>query len=122
MTAAPLPGSPQQATPSGVFSVPHSEEGKWSLLSILIFIAVMAVFFMEIPVLDAVEDRGKPLEYGWMIVMFATLISAVAMAFAGLYLALVALIRRHERSWMLLLPIVLGVFVAFFAIGELGGA
>ena len=49
------------------------------------------------------------------------LISAVASAITGGVTAVAAIIRKRERSFLLLPTLLLGIFVLFFTVGELIG-
>jgi len=87
------------------------------------FAALMAVFFLlEVPLLGVARASDvKAVEWGWIGVMFATLGGAALITVGGMVLAVIAIVRRKERSGLLLAPILLGAFVLFFAIGEAGG-
>jgi hypothetical protein len=124
MTEAHHAGTPVPFRPRwrGFFARPVTPEGRRSLHAILVFVAVMAVFFVEVIVIDLFRRWDvDPLTWTWMALMFTTLGVAALVAFAGLWLALAAVFLRGERSLLVVFPILLGVFVAFFVIGELGG-
>ncbi len=87
------------------------------------FAAVMGVFFLlEVPLLSAARASDvKAIKWAWIGVMFATLGVAVLIAVGGMVFALIAIVRRKERSGLLLVPILLGAFVLYFGIGEAFG-
>jgi hypothetical protein len=91
-------------------------------MCVLAFVAVLVFFFVLLSPIDSMMDSGTDstrwVGYG---LAFAILAVAALLAVAGLVLSLYSIIRRGERSLLMLIPIVVGIFVLMFLVGELGG-
>jgi hypothetical protein len=88
-------------------------------LSALALVAGFAFFFLLFRVLLAAGQQGGATFWANPWLALAILLAGVA-GVAGGFAALAAVVRG-ERSLVLLVPILLGVVVAMFAIGELVG-
>lgn len=90
---------------SSVLSWPHSKAGTVG--------AALAVLFLVVLGLNLGMSGGGD-QNGFLV--FATFLAAIG-ALRGLVLSAVAIVRQHERSVLVFLPLVIGVSVfAFFAI------
>lgn len=120
MTGAP---SPSGSLRRRLFRRPVSQSGKRSLRALLWFAAALGVFFVAgIPVLSAIRAIDiDALTIAWYVVMFAMLGVAGLIALASLGFALHGMIRQGDRSLVLLAPVLLGIFVTVFAVGEAFG-
>lgn len=103
--------SPGQPVQRRIFGWPSTRLGWWAVGLMVTFVVLMIIngaVFMRLP--EDVTWRATLLPfYG-----FAMLACGLA---AGIS-ALVALTRRHERSWLVWLPILAGMFVIFLILGE----
>ena len=90
---------------AGCLSWPHSKPGAIGV--------ALAVLFLVVFGLNLWTARGGEQNGG---LVFATFLTALG-ALAGLVLSAVAIMRRHERSLLVFLPLVVGVLVfAFIAV------
>jgi peptidoglycan/LPS O-acetylase OafA/YrhL len=91
---------------------PTTRLGWWSLTLATIFVLFMLInglVLMRDPVERADWQRTLLILYG---------ISMLVCGLASGVLALIAVARRHERSWLVWLPLVVGLFVIFLVVGE----
>lgn len=96
----------------GIFAWPSTRLGWWSVGFSVVFLVCMLVnglVFMRLPGGQAMWQRTLLAAFG---------IGMLVCGLAAGVLALTALLRRHERSWLVWLPIVVGVFVIFLLLGE----
>lgn len=92
------------------FSKPKTKLGVWSVALTVIFLVMMTInnaVLMGLP-----ENlRWRPFLIGYSFVL-------IGCGLAAGIVALLALVRKHERSWMVWLPILAGLFVLFLLTGE----
>ena len=94
----------------GFFSWPHSKAGTTSVALAALFLVVLGLNLWT----SDEGDQNGPL-------VFATFLAGLG-ALAALILSAVAIVRRHERSLLVFLPLVTGVSVlAFFVVEILVG-
>ena len=103
-----------QATPTGhrparIRLLPETRLGFWAVR----FLIAFAVFFLTLCALVAAGQTGP-----WLALMFIPLGLSALLAVAT---AAVAIVRRGERSVLVFLPLVVGIIIAFFLVGELIG-
>jgi membrane associated rhomboid family serine protease len=103
-----------QATPTGhrratIHLLPRTRLGFWAVRLLIAF----AALFLTICALVAAGQRGV-----WLVSLVIPL--GLSGALAG-GTAAVAIVRRGERSLLVVLPLIVGLVVAFFAVGELIG-
>lgn len=114
--------TPPTAISRQLFAEPSTSGGFWSLICVLAFVAVLVFFFVLLSLIDSMMDSGTDATrwagYG---LAFAFLAVAALPAIAGLVLSLYSIIRRGERSLLMLIPILVGIFVVMFLVDELGG-
>ncbi len=92
---------------SGFLSWPHSKAGAMSVVPAVLFLVVLG---LNLGTSDGGDQNG--------FLAFATFLTAVG-ALAGLILAAVAIVRRHERSLVVLLPLMVGVMIFTFLAVEI---
>jgi hypothetical protein len=103
-----------EATPTGhrrarIHLLPRTRLGFWAVRLLIAF----AAFFLTLCALVAAGQRGL-----WLVSLVIPLFLSGLLAGAT---AAVAIVRRGERSVLVLLPLVVGIVIAFFALGELIG-
>lgn len=101
---------------SAVYVMPRSRPGVWSVMFGVGFVLMETVFFM----LVAAGQRGGATFWSNPLLSLPTVAAAVCGLAAGIG-ALTALTFRRDRAVVLVLPLLLGLFVLVFTIGELGG-
>lgn len=109
---AQIAGGPQPARSShGVFSMPSTTLGRWSVGLMAMFVVlfiISATVFM--PSAIAIPWREAVLSfYG---------IGMMAVGLGAGVVGLIAVTRSHERSWMVWLPLLAGLWVVVFLLGE----
>ena len=103
---------------------PRTSLGRWSLGLIAGFVVLIGLFFVMLSLYGGLDEvRRMSIQAGgnffslpWLA---STLVAASVSAAAALGAALVAVIRKRERSIAILLPLLIGGRVTLFAIGEL---
>jgi hypothetical protein len=105
---------PVQATPTGhrparIRLLPRTRLGLWAVR----FLIAFAVFFVTLCALVAAGQRGV-----WLVSLVVPLFLFGLLAGAT---AAVAVVRRGERAVLVFLPLIVGLLVAFFLVGELIG-
>jgi membrane associated rhomboid family serine protease len=103
-----------EATPTGhrrvrIRLLPRTRLGFWAVR----FLIAFAVFFLTLCALVAAGQRGV-----WLVSLVIPL--GLSGALAG-GTAAVAVVRRGERSVLVFLPLVVGILIAIFLLGELIG-
>jgi hypothetical protein len=96
----------------GVFSLPSTRPGRWSVWLMVAFVVMFiinATVFMPSTVEIPLRTTILPF-YG---------IAMLACGLAAGVVSLIAIIREHESSWLVWLPLLAGMFVLFFVAGEL---
>ena len=99
--------------PGGIWGLPKTVLGRWSVASAAVFFIFMTVFFA----LVTSGVRGGDTfwsEWRLSVPIVAAAICGIGAAATGL----LALFRRKERSLLVILATLLGLFIAFFAAGE----
>ena len=107
--SAPPPGQPLKPRFLGR---PSTRLGGWSVRLAAIFVVLWIInttIFM--PTSDSAPWRQVVLPFYGIFMMLC--------GFAAGIVGLMAVIRRHERSWLVWLTILPGLFVLFFVLGEL---
>lgn len=79
------------------------------------FLAAMLAFYLEVVIEDVIDW------FPFDPLLFATIGIAAPLGIAAGVFALVAFVSRGDRSLLLLVPILLALVVAIFAIAELRG-
>ena len=106
--SAPPPGQPLWRR---IFGWPSTRLGWWSVALTATFVVLMIInstVFMRLP--EDVTWRETVLPFYGVAMMSCGLVAGIV--------ALVALTRRHERSWLVWLPMLAGLFVIVFLLGE----
>jgi len=94
-----------------IFGWPSTRPGWWSVGLAVVFVLAMILngaVFMQVPERVAWQ-RTILIFYGFAM---------LACGLASLIVALVAMIRQRERSWLVWLPLLTGLFVTFLLLGE----
>jgi hypothetical protein len=99
-----------------ILGFPRSPSGWWSVILEVGFIILITL----LKVLIASGQRGGETFFANPL-MAGTLIAASASAIAGSIFGLFSFIRRRERSLLVFIAVLLGLFVLMFTIVELGG-
>lgn len=119
---------PVSVTPSPlwrrVIAWPGTSPGRWSLGLLAGFIVLMFLFAASISLYGggnevrrlSMQAGGKFFSLPWL---GSTLLAASLSAVAAAISALAAIVRKGERSILMVVPILVGSFVLFWAIGEL---
>ena len=103
-----------QATPTGhrparIRLLPETRLGFWAVR----FLVAFAVFFLTLCALVAAGQRGV-----WLVSLVVPLFLLGLLAGAT---AAFSVVRRGERSLLVFLPLIVGLVVVFFVVGELIG-
>ena len=101
-------------TPAGrsraaIHLLPRTRLGAWAVRLLMAF----AAFFVTLSTLVAVGQRGV-----WLVSLVIPLFLAGLLAGAT---AVVAIVRRGERSVLVFLPLIVGILIVIFLLGELVG-
>ncbi len=103
-----------------ILGLPTTRSGKRSFKALLWFAAAMGFFFLVgvtvLSVFRAIDI--DPLTIAWYVVMFAMLGVAGLIGLAALVFAVHAVVRQGDRSLLLAVPVLVGIVVGFFAVGE----
>ena len=104
-----VPGEPA-ALGKGVFSRPSTQLGRWSvaLAGAFVLMIINSAVFMRLSGDVPWQATLLPF-YG---------ITMILCALAAGIVALVAVIRQHERSWLVWLSLLVGLFVVVLLLGE----
>jgi len=95
----------------GFLSTPSTKLGWWSV--------ALAATFAALFIINATVFMPSTVEVPWrqaVLPFYGIVMMACGLA-AGI-VGLIAVIRRQERSWMVWLTMVPGLFVIFFVLGE----
>jgi hypothetical protein len=95
---------------------PETVAGKWSLLLDVGFVMALAVAFVLTRL--GLGGGGTFFSNPWLAGM---LLASAAAAEAGGLVALLAIVWRRERSFLMLVPLLFGGFVLLFVLGEIAG-
>ena len=107
-----VPREPTSPRKSGIFALPSTKLG-W--LSVWLMVAAVIMF-----VVNATVFMPSVVEIPWRTAILP--FYAIAMVACGLAAGvggMVAIVRKHERSWLVWLPVFLGADVILFVVGEL---
>jgi len=93
--------------------LPSTPAGRWSLALAVVSLAALAVFFVMV---DAGQTGGDSFTDNWLLTgpILVVLVAGVG----GLVGAVDAVLRRGERGVLLALPVLWGLVVTMFALGE----
>jgi flagellar biosynthesis protein FliQ len=104
---------PVEGTPAGhragIHLLPRTRLGFWAVRLLIAF----AALFLTICTLVATGQRGI-----WLLSLVIPLFLCGVLAGAT---AAVAIVRRGERSVLVFLPLIVGILIAIFLLGELVG-
>ena len=89
--------------------MPRTRPGVWAVR----FLSSFAALFVTICALVVASQRGV-----WLVSLVIPLFLSGLLAGAS---AAVAIVRRGERSVLVFLPLVVGILIAVFVLGELIG-
>ena len=93
--------------------LPKTALGKWSTGLIVAFI----VFFVAFQLLVASGQRGGETFFSNLVLTIPILLAGTSGVFAFLT-GLIGVIRNRERSILVFLAMLIGLFVLFFCLGE----
>jgi hypothetical protein len=104
----------QQPTHPHLTLLPATTTGRWSVALALISVAALAVFYL---MAGAGQTGGDSFADNWLLTgpILVVLVAGVG----GLLAAIVAILRSGERGVLLALPILWGLVVTSFTLGEL---
>ena len=94
--------------------LPSSRDGRWSVGLAVVSLVSLGWFFLMVA---SGQRGGDSFSDNWLLT--GPMVVVVAAGIAGLIVALVAVLRSHERNLLLALPALWGLVVTFFTIGEL---
>jgi len=97
--------------------MPRTLVGWWSTGLVVAFIAFFALWQVYV---RATPPRPRPTFFSDPLQAFLIL-SAATTAIAGAILGVLALTLKRERSYLIILSIIIGSFVLYWTIGELMG-
>ncbi len=90
---------------------PHSRPGRWALWLSAAFVVMFLInTFIFMPTSSDAPWRHVILPFYGIAMLLCGL--------AAMVLALIAVIREHERSWLVFLPLLPGLWVLFMLVGE----
>ena len=118
-----LQASDELASRGRVFASPATFMGGWSLKLLVGWVVLLVLTFVAVVLHGGVEaTRRLSMAAGGKFYSLPSVAVPMAAGFlsaiAALFVALVAIIRKGERSIAMLLPIVLGGLMLLFVIGE----
>ena len=93
--------------------LPKSKLGHWSLWLSLLFFVFLGLFFLLAPF----APSSGPEFFDTPLLAFALLLAAIG-AIASLLISLISVFKNRERSLLLAFPILIGIFVIYFLLGE----
>jgi len=94
---------------AGINLLPRTRLGLWAIR----FLTAFAALFVTLSVLVAAGQRGV-----WLVALVIPLFLSGLLAGGT---GAVAVVRRGERSPLVFLPVVVGILIAIFILGELVG-
>ena len=107
--SGPVQGTSTGHRRAGIHLAPRTRLGLWAVR----LLAAFAAFFLTLCALVATGQRGV-----WLVSLVIPLFLSGALATAT---AAVAVVRRGERSVLVFLPLIVGILIAVFLVGELIG-
>ncbi|MGA9116681.1 MAG: hypothetical protein WB626_07900 [Bacteroidota bacterium] len=99
-----------------IFGFPSTRWGWWSIGLEISFLVLLTIFFA----LLASGQKGGDAFFSNPLLAFSLLAAAVA-AVAGGVIASGAMIWKGERSLLVFIALLIGLFVLLFAVGEIRG-
>jgi hypothetical protein len=102
-------GAPAGRSRAAIHLLPRTRLGVWAVRLLIAF----AALFLTLCVLVAAGQRGV-----WLVSLVIPLFLSGLLAGAT---GAVAVVRRGERSVLVFLPLVVGILIAIFLLGELVG-
>lgn len=91
---------------------PHTDLGWWAVWLAAVFVIMFLInSFVFMPASSNEPWRQVILPFYGIAMLLCGL--------AAMVLSLIALIRRHERSWLVFIPLLPGLWVIFMLVGEL---
>lgn len=96
------------------YILPQTSLGKWSVRAILLFFLFMAVFYL----LVHSGQRGGDTFFSNPTLTIPILLAAFS-AITALITGVISTIKEKEKSILVFLAILLGLFVAIFILGEI---
>lgn len=103
-----------EARPAHLSFRPSSRGGWWAVGFAAVSLLGLAVFFVMVA---SGQRGGDSFLDNWLLT--GPMVVVLAAAIAGLIAALLAVVRSHERGLAVAIPALWGLFVTFFAVGEL---
>ena len=97
-----------------IYFAPKTALGKWSVALIIIFIVLLGVFQL----LVASGQRGGETFFSNLILTIPMLIAGVS-GVSAFVTGLIGIIKSRERSVIVYLAALIGLFVLLFGIGEI---
>ena len=94
--------------------VPASRSGLWALGLTIVSLLALVVFFLFVA---AGQTGGETFADNWLL--SGSMLTVAATGIGGLVAALFAVIRRRELALLLAIPILWGLIVLMFALGEI---
>jgi hypothetical protein len=101
---------------TSIYVMPRSLVGVWSMMLGVGFVLLETAFF----ILTAMGQRGGATFWSNPLLALPVVAAGVCGLAAGIS-ATAALTFKRDRAVVLVLPLLLGLFVLVFMIGELGG-
>jgi hypothetical protein len=93
--------------------LPSSRDGRWSVGLAVVSLVSLGWFFLMVA---SGQRGGDSLLDNWLLT--GPMVIVAAAGIAGLGAALLAVLRSHERGLLVVLPLLWGLVVTFFAVGE----
>jgi hypothetical protein len=97
-----------------ILFIPRTRLGKWSIWLIIAFI----VLFITFQLLVASGQRGGATFFSNPTLAVPMLISGISGMFA-FFTGIIGIIKSKERSVLTFIATIIGLFILFFAVGEL---
>lgn len=120
MTVPNLPGVPSPMSPPPlwrqIIGFPSTRWGSWSVYLAIAFILLLGIFYA----LVASGQKGGATFFSNPLLAFSVLLAAVA-ALVGGATASTAIVWKRERSLLVFVVLLLGLFVLVFVLGEIAG-
>lgn len=94
--------------------IPTTNLGKWSGRFIVVFFVLLAVFYLFV----ASGQRGGETFFSNPL-LATTILAAGAAGAAAFFTGIVSILIRKERAILVFVATAIGLFVLFFALGEI---
>ena len=93
------------------FEIPHTRFGRWSIGLATVFVGMFFInSFVFMPFSGDAPWRHAILPFYGILMLLCGLCAGIV--------GLVAVVRQHERSWLVWLTMLPGLFVLFLVLGE----